>query len=157
MTFIWHVRLLWLRVKDPSFCLALTCCADTDCEIPFLAEHELPEKQRMMEVHGSAEDEMPAEARVAGQQAAENAANPSVNQPSPQTGPTASIPAPVPAPSTPSVPAATTVAASSRSSPQAYPETHITMLTNLGVSRQEAINALDMSSGDPDLAASLLF
>ncbi|KAI9317291.1 hypothetical protein BX666DRAFT_1944259 [Dichotomocladium elegans] len=38
-----------------------------------------------------------------------------------------------------------------------YPEEHIALLTNLGVSRQEAINALDIASGNPDLAASLLF
>jgi DNA damage-inducible protein 1 len=28
-----------------------------DCDIPFLAEHELPEKQRRIEIHGSDEDE----------------------------------------------------------------------------------------------------
>lgn len=28
-----------------------------DCDIPFLAEHELPEKQRRIEVHGSSEED----------------------------------------------------------------------------------------------------
>ncbi|KAI7857350.1 hypothetical protein BDC45DRAFT_30285 [Circinella umbellata] len=45
-----------------------------DGDIPFLNEHELPEKQRMIEIHGSADDEMPTEARVAGPQASANAA-----------------------------------------------------------------------------------
>lgn len=38
-----------------------------------------------------------------------------------------------------------------------YPEKDIKVLTDMGVSREEAINALEMAGGNPDLAASLLF
>jgi hypothetical protein len=38
-----------------------------------------------------------------------------------------------------------------------YSESDITTLTNLGVSRQEAIHALDMAGGNCEVAASLLF
>ncbi|ORX49769.1 hypothetical protein DM01DRAFT_1100342 [Hesseltinella vesiculosa] len=104
------------------------------CEIPFLAEHELPEKQRMMEVHGSGDDDMPTEARVVGPQAAHNAEVPASSSAS-----------------QPPAPAATT------QQPSRFPEQHIQTLTNLGMSRQEAIQALEMSNGNLDLAASLLF
>ncbi|CAO3637799.1 unnamed protein product [Cunninghamella echinulata] len=118
------------------------------CEIPFLAEHELPEKQRLMEVHGSADDDMPTEARIAGPQAAENAQSSSstsqLNNPTTKTeaAPTSSISStPVTVPSTASK----------------YPEEHINTLVNLGMTREEALNALEMSGGNLDLAASLLF
>ncbi|KAL1932364.1 hypothetical protein VTP01DRAFT_9420 [Rhizomucor pusillus] len=111
-----------------------------DCDIPFLAEHELPEKQRMIEIHGSAEDEMPTEARLAGPGAAANAAASSSNSVPPTATNTSS-----PSPST------------QQQAGTKYPEEHINLLVNLGVSRQEAIHALDMASGNPDLAASLLF
>jgi DNA damage-inducible protein 1 len=114
------------------------------CDIPFLAEHELPEKQRMIEIHGSADDEMPTEARVAGPQASANAAAPAsaanaASAPSSRSGSSVQ-----PAPS-------------STQESSKYPDEHINILVNLGVSRQEAIHALDMASGNPDLAASLLF
>ena len=38
-----------------------------------------------------------------------------------------------------------------------YPEKDIKVITDMGVSREEAINALEMAGGNPDLAASLLF
>ncbi|CAO3597842.1 unnamed protein product [Absidia cylindrospora] len=137
-----------------------------DCEIPFLAEHELPEKQRKMEVHGSADDEMPSEARFAGPQAAENAESSLSNVPSsttttttPQIIPEAT--ATNPAQTTTSQSAAPTTAGGggggSTGTNQQYPEEHIATLTNLGMSRQEALNALEMTGGNLDLAASLLF
>ncbi|KAG2220283.1 hypothetical protein INT45_009898 [Circinella minor] len=128
-----------------------------DGDIPFLNEHELPEKQRMIEIHGSADDEMPTEARVAGPQASANAATSSSSS------------------GTSSQPASQQQQQQQSQQPQVqqqsnqendfiyflkeskYPEEHIKLLTNLGVNRQEAINALDMASGNPDLAASLLF
>ncbi|CDH58355.1 snare binding protein [Lichtheimia corymbifera JMRC:FSU:9682] len=118
-----------------------------DCEIPFLNEHELPEKQRMIEIHGSAEDEMPTEARTAGPQAAANAVGSSSRDAAPtSSGGTAQTQQQQQQPD-------------KQQQPQEskYPEDHISILMNLGVSRQEAIHALDMASGNPDLAASLLF
>ncbi|KAI8376341.1 uncharacterized protein BYT42DRAFT_383706 [Radiomyces spectabilis] len=90
----------------------------------------------MIEVHGSAEDEMPGEARVAGTQAAANAAQGVEGTLQPPTG--------------------TTIPSTSQTTTR-YPESDINVLVNLGVSRQEAIHALEMSGGNPDLAASLLF
>lgn len=72
------------------------------CDIPFLAEHELPEKQRMIEIHGSADDEMPTEARVAGPQASANAAAPAAS-----SAPSASAAAPSSGSSAPPAPSST--------------------------------------------------
>jgi NACalpha-BTF3-like transcription factor len=92
----------------------------------------LPEKQRLIELHGGADDETPTEARIAGPVANANASKyggePSQSQPSAGT-----------------------------SSDTKYSENDITTLTNLGVSRQEAIHALDMAGGNCEIAASLLF
>ncbi len=38
-----------------------------------------------------------------------------------------------------------------------YPESSIKLLTDLGVSREEAIGALEAAGGNPELAVSLLF
>lgn len=99
-------------------------------DIPFLQEHELPEKQRMIELHGGADDETPAEARIAGPVANANASN---------YGETSQS------------------SAATSSSNKGYSESDIATLTNLGVSRQEAIHALDMAGGNCEVAASLLF
>ncbi|CAO3642316.1 unnamed protein product [Cunninghamella blakesleeana] len=126
------------------------------CDIPFLAEHELPEKQRLMEVHGSADDEMPSEARIAGPQAAENA------QSSSSTSNTNTTTTKIETNSSTNQSATSTTAAkptttTTSSSSSKYPEEHINTLVNLGMSREEALNALEMSGGNLDLAASLLF
>ncbi|CAO3661682.1 unnamed protein product [Umbelopsis ramanniana] len=101
-----------------------------EIDIPFLQEHELPEKQRMIELHGGADDETPAEARIAGPVANANASN---------YGETSQS------------------SAATSSSNKGYSESDIATLTNLGVSRQEAIHALDMAGGNCEVAASLLF
>ncbi|CDS12461.1 hypothetical protein LRAMOSA04655 [Lichtheimia ramosa] len=125
-----------------------------DCEIPFLNEHELPEKQRMIEIHGSAEDEMPTEARTAGPQAAANAVGSSSRDAaSTSSGGTAQTQQQQQQAQQSSQQQQQT----SSQQESKYPEDHISILMNLGVSRQEAIHALDMASGNPDLAASLLF
>ena len=72
-----------------------------------------------------------------------------------------------PAPSAPSTSAPSTASAPSTSAPSTasaplsqaakYPEHIIKGLTDLGVSRPEAIAALDACQGNPDMAASLLF
>jgi NACalpha-BTF3-like transcription factor len=95
----------------------------------------LPEKQRLIELHGGADDETPTEARIAGPVANANASKYSEpSQLQPQSEPSAGT-----------------------SSSSKYSENDITTLTNLGVSRQEAIHALDMAGGNCEIAASLLF
>jgi DNA damage-inducible protein 1 len=99
-----------------------------DCDIPFLAEHELPEKQRRIEVHGSEEDEVPSpDTKVTIPAAAESAG------------------------------ASSTQKSSTTNTQSKHSEKDIKLLTDMGVSRQEAIQALEMAEGNPDLAASLLF
>jgi NACalpha-BTF3-like transcription factor len=46
---------------------------------------------------------------------------------------------------------------SSSNTQSKFSEKDIKLLTDMGVSRQEAIHALEMAGGNPDLAASLLF
>ncbi|CAO3648814.1 unnamed protein product [Mucor fragilis] len=111
------------------------------CDIPFLAEHELPEKQRRMEIHGSDEDETAIEGRTVVPQVS---TPPSVSTASPAA--TGSSP-------TPAAPAFNTASTPS----PVYPEKDIKLLTDMGVSRQEALNALEMAGGNPEVAASLLF
>ncbi|KAG2193322.1 hypothetical protein INT47_005635 [Mucor saturninus] len=93
-------------------------------DIPFLAEHELPEKQRRMEIHGSDEVEITNETKTIVPQVAESSASQQQN---------------------------------STTQPQGYPEKDVKLLTDMGVSREEALHALEMAGGNPDLAASLLF
>lgn len=116
-----------------------------DFDIPFLAEHELPEKQRMMEIHGSSEEED------------------ITKKPSDITPPIAessntltSSPAQPPLQPQAQQPQQQQPSAQPASSSN-YPEKDIKVLTDMGVSREEAINALEMAGGNPDLAASLLF
>lgn len=90
------------------------------CDIPFLAEHELPEKQRRMEIHGSDEDETAIEGRTVVPQVY---TPPSVSTASPAA--TGSSP-------TPAAPAFNTASAPS----PVYPEKDIKLLTDMGVSRQ---------------------
>ncbi|RCH85267.1 DNA damage-inducible protein 1 [Rhizopus azygosporus] len=99
-----------------------------DCDIPFLAEHELPEKQRRIEIHGSEDEIPPADPKVAIPAAAEAAGASSAGGSS-----------------------------SSSNTQSKFSEKDIKLLTDMGVSRQEAIQALEMAGGNPDLAASLLF
>ncbi|KAI8340192.1 hypothetical protein BC941DRAFT_242001 [Chlamydoabsidia padenii] len=97
---------------------------------------------------------MPTEARFAGPQAAENAGIPTSSTAGLQSTSSA----------TTSIPENPTSASTLSNTPSTgntgqaqYPEEYITTLTNLGMSRQEALNALEMSGGNIDLAASLLF
>ncbi|KAK9693663.1 DNA damage-inducible protein 1 [Basidiobolus ranarum] len=102
-----------------------------DREIPFLAEHELPKD--------FGEDETVTETKSTG---------PSI----PGTN-ISGLSAPLP-----------NVTASGPSSSQPsstqqtkYSEESIQIITNLGISREEAIAALDAANGNPDVAASMLF
>ncbi|KAL9544672.1 hypothetical protein MBANPS3_007495 [Mucor bainieri] len=112
------------------------------CDIPFLAEHELPEKQRRMEIHGSDEDETAIEGRTVVPQVS---TPPPVSTASPAATGSASTATGAPSLNTASTPSS------------AYPEKDIKLLTDMGVSRQEALNALEMAGGNPEVAASFLF
>lgn len=115
-------------------------------DIPFLAEHELPEKQRMMEIHGSSEEDditkkttdiiPPIAEYSTSSQPLPPQQQQEHNTPPQQSG----------------SPTVVTQASTSN-----YLENDIKLLTDMGVSREEAINALEMAGGNPDLAASLLF
>ncbi|CAO3704085.1 unnamed protein product [Rhizopus stolonifer] len=84
-----------------------------------------------MEIHGSDEGDLPSpDTKVTIPEAAEAAGHSSTSN---------------------FVPPSTTGAQSK------YPEKDIKLLTDMGVSHQEAIQALEMAEGNPDLAASLLF
>lgn len=93
------------------------------CDIPFLAEHELPEKQRRMEIHGSDEDETAIEGRTV---------VPQVSTPPPAS---TTLPAATGSASTAAA-ATTSNATSTPSSTPTYPEKDIKLLTDMGVSRQ---------------------
>jgi len=106
-------------------------------EVTFLAEHELPDKARMIEV--GAEE--------------------------PQAGPSTHVPTPG-ASSFPgsgqalgSTPAALgrVPSASQSSAASPFPEAAITTLMGLGASRELAIRTLEAAGGNLDVAASLLF
>lgn len=90
------------------------------CDIPFLAEHELPEKQRRMEIHGSDEDETAIEGRTVVPQVSTPPASSSAAIASPSTA-------------TATASAATTPTTTATA---AYPEKDIKLLTDMGVSRE---------------------
>ncbi|KAJ3033831.1 DNA damage-inducible protein 1 [Rhizophlyctis rosea] len=114
-------------------------------EVPFLAEHELPEKARW-------DGEMPeSEAGSSSSANPANAGQPATSSRGPAT-PVPNVPAPAPAPSASRpAPAAQAAPASQHS------DDKIKILTDLGVSRQEAIGALDACGGNADVAANMLF
>lgn len=89
--------------------------------VPFLNEHELPEKARIEKVH----------------------------KPAPIDSTSSTVPDD----------AQTGVSQSGNIKPlvASFPESSIKLLTDLGVSREEALSALKAAKGNPDLAASMLF
>ncbi|KNC97910.1 uncharacterized protein SPPG_06901 [Spizellomyces punctatus DAOM BR117] len=123
-------------------------------EVRFLSEHELPDKARW-EATGSGDVQSPVE----GGSAAQGAVHPpgGLHPHIPPAGIAASVPGPgaaqagrLGAPT--GAPTSTTAGAVPRHS-----EEKIKMLEDLGVSRAEAIAALDASGGNADAAASMLF
>ena len=110
-------------------------------EVGFLSEHELPEEARIFE---QGRDEEPG------------------SQPS---GSGSSNPAPTEQNQGSSFPGqGNTIGAAPRSQSQPrqppasrYPESDVSQLMNLGATREEAIRLLDVSGGNVDIAASLLF
>ncbi|KAJ3047552.1 DNA damage-inducible protein 1 [Rhizophlyctis rosea] len=118
-------------------------------EVPFLAEHELPAKARW-------DGEQPAE----GEEGPSGSTSTTTTHPEdPRTG----IPSNVPGMATPPPAAAARSTPAGASNPpqvqsqSQHAEDKIKMLTDLGVSRQEAIGALDACGGNADVAANMLF
>jgi len=120
-------------------------------EVKFLAEHELPEKARVFELgHGQESTPQPPGS------GSSNATSPGQNQGSsfPGQGNTLGVPPKAQAERSqplPQQPQAQQQAASR------HPESKITMLMDLGATRELAIQYLDASGGNVDVAASLLF
>ncbi|CAG8597659.1 11143_t:CDS:10 [Scutellospora calospora] len=104
-----------------------------DVAIPFLAEHELPERARMRVQDNNL------------QNANSNATSTNTQAESSATSSTTVIP---PVSSNSSPPPA---------SQSQYPEEHIMTLTSMGIPRDEAIRLLDATNGNVDAAASLFF
>ncbi|KAJ3299270.1 DNA damage-inducible protein 1 [Borealophlyctis nickersoniae] len=103
-------------------------------EVEFLSEHELPAKARW-----DAKEEAEDGVGPSGAASAEP--------------PLAASSNPTPAPPPPSTQARST----SQAPASRHPEEKIKMLTDLGVTRQEAEAALDACQGNADLAANMLF
>lgn len=126
-------------------------------EVPFLAEHELPEKARMEHVAGE-ELEEPGHQQP----------RPSTSQPQRPHQPTSASGSRGGAPSFPgsgstlgSRPSAAAAAPHhprQQAAPAAqFPENDIATLVNLGVTRDEAVRMLEAAGGNVEVAASLLF
>ncbi|KAI9001981.1 hypothetical protein BC832DRAFT_128861 [Gaertneriomyces semiglobifer] len=114
-------------------------------EVRFLAEHELPAKARW-----EGDDEENPKSPVEGGSAAQGAIHPAggIHPHIPPGGISGTVPGPT---------ASTSATPTTASTNAKYSEEKITMLTNLGVSRQEAIAALDAVGGNAEAAASILF
>ena len=110
-----------------------------DQEVAFLAEHEIPAADRFEEKGGQYAKE--GEEAKKGDTASSSTSG---AKPAAQT----TAPAPVASSSSASAPPPV---------PAKYSEENIKTLTDLGVSRTEAIGALDMCGGNVDMAASMLF
>lgn len=129
-------------------------------EIPFLAEHELPDKARM-EVH--AEDELQTP-QPSGPSSSSSAPSQGGHRPSGSMG---GRPSRGGAPQFPGSGSTLGSAPASRSGqvprpapPQQasqFPENDVTTLVNLGVTREQAIRMLEAAGGNVEVAASLLF
>lgn len=109
-------------------------------EVRFLAEHELPENARLLD---NARIDETAEANSS----SNTMHRPSSAQRFPGSGQTLG--------QQPSQSAGSTQGSSSSSS--RFPESSINTLIGLGVTREEAIRALEASQGNVDVAASFLF
>lgn len=121
-------------------------------EVPFLSEHELPLKARMEMGEGEEEDTGKNKTTTTSTTAPSSSS--STTKPAATSSSSSSSSAPAPTPSTSTKPP--TQSTSSPSKPK-YSEETIATITALGISRAEAIAALDAANGNPDVAASLLF
>ncbi|KXN89497.1 DNA damage-inducible protein 1 [Leucoagaricus sp. SymC.cos] len=112
-------------------------------EVRFLSEHELPDKARFFEVPPG--ETTPSNPGTSGSGSSRPASGRAGN--SPGSGQALGS---APGPRPPAQPAAS-------ASTNRYPESAISTLTGLGVSREEAIRVLELAGGNVDMAASLLF
>jgi len=119
-------------------------------EVPFLPEHELPEKARnpdFIDVEGTRD---PSSSNQPGPSSSSTSAPP---QPFPGSGNTLGS---APVPTAPGRRRGTP-AASAQPAASLYTEGDITTLMGLGFSREEAIRSLDAAGGNVEVAASMLF
>lgn len=123
--------------------LSTNCLRIHGEEVRFLSEHELPEKARW---EGGGAPETDADAKKDGPQKPKEGPSPPKPPANPQPAKTAS----------PAAAATPTPIGGGPSRPQ-YLEETIASLTNLGISRDEAIQALNAAGGNADIAAALLF
>jgi DNA damage-inducible protein 1 len=130
-----------LRRHQASIDLSKNVLRIGDQEVAFLAEHEIPAADRFEEKgEQSVKDGESKKTETA-------ASSSSAAVPKP---PASSVP-------TPSLAASSSTATAPPPVPPKYSEANIKTLTDLGVSRTEAIGALDMCGGNVDMAASMLF
>lgn len=116
-------------------------------EMAFLSEHELPDKAKTD--HAALKDE-PSQS----QPSTSTSAAPPPQQSFPGTGQRLNEASQLPTPQ--SRPPATGTPGSGPP-PAPFPENDIQMIMGMGVSRQEAIRALELANGNVDYAGSLLF
>jgi DNA damage-inducible protein 1 len=129
-----------LRRHQASIDLSKNVLRIGDQEVAFLAEHEIPAADRFEEK---------------GEQYAKDG-----EAKKGETASSSSTAAAVPKPASAATSSAPLAASSSTAPPPVpakYSEASIKTLTDLGVSRTEAIGALDMCGGNVDMAASMLF
>ncbi|KAI9093063.1 hypothetical protein DFS34DRAFT_270840 [Phlyctochytrium arcticum] len=120
-------------------------------EVRFLSEHELPAKARW-------EEGEEAKSPLEGGSAAQGAIHPatSLHPAVPPGGLSQPVLGPA-AVSTPAPPSSSGTSGVGAARPTAHSEEKIKMLVDLGIARQEAIAALDITGGDADSAAGMLF
>lgn len=119
-----------------------------DREVTFLAEHELPDKARMLETPNP--EDIASAAGSHGTLPSGSAASSSLPPSFPGSGHTlGSAPRPGQGRGAP--------AAGAQATQSRYSEQDINTLMGLGVSREVAISTLDAAGGNVEVAASLLF
>jgi len=116
-------------------------------EVAFLSEHELPDKAKSD--HAALEDE-PSQPRPS---TSTSSAPP--QQSFPGTGQQLGGSSQLPTPQSQTL--ATGAPGGSGLPPTRFPERDIQLIMDVGVSREEAIRALEATDGNVDLAASLMF
>ncbi|KAJ3189532.1 DNA damage-inducible protein 1 [Irineochytrium annulatum] len=115
-------------------------------ELPFLSEHELPEKAREKEARVVSSDD----AVAATSSSSTVVPTPGAPPPPAVAGAKSAAPAPMQG-------VAGGGGGGGAAAPAGFPEEHVKGLMDLGVSREEAVAVLAQCGGNADLAASLLF
>ena len=118
-------------------------------EVRFLSEHELPDKARWDGEKPPGDDEKAKGKEPLPMASASTASKPTIGS--------SSTPSSKPSPAQSKQPDHNARPQLSTTAPAAFPESDITTIMSLGVTRQEAIHALEMAGGNADIAASILF